>query len=90
MTIEVDARKSPLITFFGTPCGVRTHGQTKTQYARMSRYCCVARDERTGQVFGERACASHRFVLTLEATRTYQPAQRDVSATSEVPAPSAG
>lgn len=56
--IEKDTRKSPDITFFGIRCSERG-------------YCCVARDERMGSVFGQRACDEHLAPLVLEATRTF-------------------
>lgn len=58
MNIDIDTRKSPLITFVGVRCDERG-------------YCCVARDERTGSVFGQRACDEHLAPLVLEATRTF-------------------
>lgn len=52
--IEVDARKSDGITFFGIRCEAR-------------RYCCVALDTRSGNVFGTHACKDHVVPLVLRA-----------------------
>jgi hypothetical protein len=56
--IEKDTRKSEGVTFFGVPCPT-------------NRYCCVARDERNGVVFGHHACDLHLAPLLREATRSF-------------------